>query len=200
MKKHHSIFFAFPKFSLIFLVCMFFINSPSLFSDTDDALFDLAKQTDSLLDYYNERMKENSFAFFLGFHVGFDVMEFKNYPVTTEFGYADFGIIIARSFIRLDLINDTVIGNKSFNIRGFDFSGKAVSLSKPFVVDGIGYSELHGKIEMQDMFLGLFTLFNIKIDAGFMRNRIVLSGYTDSSGIHSNKMGEMIWSDRKSVV
>jgi hypothetical protein len=151
-------------------------------AQTEDALFNMAKQTDSLQKYYGTRFDNPDLSPLFDIHMGLNTMEFGSYPVITEFGKAEYSIMVAYSYFRVDIRKGGPFDNKPFRFRGLDFSGKSVSLSKPFMVDGVGFSETRGQIGLQDMVLGLFTIMNIDFDAGFMRDRKIVSAFSDSSG------------------
>ncbi len=151
-------------------------------AQTEDALFDMAKQTDSLQKYYGTRFDNPDLSPLFDIHMGLNTMEFGSYPVITEFGKAEYSIMVAYSYFRVDIRKGGPFDNKPFRFRGLDFSGKSVSLSKPFMVDGVGFSETRGQIGLQDMVLGLFTIMNIDFDAGFMRDRKIVSAFSDPSG------------------
>jgi len=153
---------------------------------SDDALFDMARQTDSLQEAYALRVRDPRRTF----QIGIDAFEFQDYPVITEFGTADYGILIGYSYLRLDLPQKASAQPAPFRLRGFDWSGKSVALGKAFTVEGVGFSELQGEVSTNDMFLGLFSAWIVDFDLGFVRTRNF--GDATESRVFASEGGEAI--------
>jgi len=169
-------------FFLIFIITLF--SSLSTWAQEQDALFDMARQSNSLQDYYQTRLSLPSFVDRVDFDFGMDNYRFDKYPVYSDFGPTDYDILVNYSYLRFNLPRFIDLPQEGFWFRGFDYSGKSVALGKGFTVEDVNFSELQGEIYMQDMFMTLFTLWTIDIDFGFIRNRI-FSDYQET-GVYEN--------------
>lgn len=149
-----------------------------------DALFDRARTTSSLRDYYRMRLNTPGLIDDIDLDFGIENIGINKYSVLTEFGIQEFNANIAFSFFRLDFPGSTE--KQLFHFRGVDLSGKSVVIGKSFVVDGNGYFDPYGRVFQEDLCVFLFSLYRVKLDLGFLRSRVMDD--IDSTGIRSEEI------------
>lgn len=181
--------FFFFSFLLCFITTPAWVAEPDLSQDLGlhaDALFDRARSTSSLRDYYRMRLDLNEKAGRGAFCLGIEKIGVNNYLVLTEFGVQKFDASIAFSFFRVDIPNTTQ--NTIFDFRGIDLSGKSVVIGKSFTINGEGFFDPYSRVFQEDLCVFLFSVFNFSLDLGFLRSRVMND--IDATGIRSEDISD----------
>lgn len=159
------------------------IGLDSEFGLSADALFDRARSTSSLRDYYRMRLNNPGLISGIDIDLGIDIIGIEDYSVLTEHGVQDFNANIGFSFLRFALSGEPY---KILHFRGIDLSGKSVVIGKSFVVEGDGFFDPYGKVLQEDLCVFLFSVYKVKIDFGFLRSRVMSD--IDSTGVRDEEL------------
>lgn len=197
--KNRDIKIRFPFFLFILLL---FFESPSVWAVDEsqgpdneigselglhaDALFDRARSTSSLRDYYRMRKDSPGLIHGLDFDFGIENISIDDYSVLTEFGLQDFSARVAFSFFRFDTPDRQ--GSKILHFRGIDLSGKSVVIGKSFVINEESYFDTYGRVFQEDLCVFLFSVYRVSVDLGFLRSRVMSD--VDSTGVRSEKVSD----------